>query len=136
MLDNQWKGFGIRLVFALILVYTTYNPSGYSFTHWVLNTFPKVNPWICLAAVALTIGWAIYIRATIRSLGPIGFGLISALFGIVVWIIYDLGLLEPSNVSGLIWIIGFLLAMKLAIGMSWSFVRRKMSGQIDDTDAD
>ncbi len=135
MLENQWKGFGLRLLFALILVYATYNPSGYSFTHWVINTFPhNINPWIALAAVALTIGWAIYVRATLRSLGLIGFSLASALFGIFVWILYDLKLLAPTNVSGLLWILGFFLAAKLAVGMSWSFIRRKMSGQVDTTE--
>ena len=32
--DLSWLGFFIRLLFALVLVYTTYNPSGYSFYHW------------------------------------------------------------------------------------------------------
>jgi len=31
--DFSWLNFFIRLLFALVLVYASYNPSGYSFYH-------------------------------------------------------------------------------------------------------
>ena len=30
----SWAGVGLRFVFALILVFATYNPEGYSYFHW------------------------------------------------------------------------------------------------------
>ena len=36
--DFSWSGIFIRLFFALLLVFASYNPEGYSFYHWgVLN---------------------------------------------------------------------------------------------------
>ena len=31
----NWVGFLLRLLFALVLVYATYNPEGYSYFHWI-----------------------------------------------------------------------------------------------------
>ncbi|WNO09152.1 DUF6524 family protein [Teredinibacter sp. KSP-S5-2] len=136
MKQFDWQRFGIRFLFALVLVMATFNPSGYSYFHWLTQSLPKLTPWLALAAITLTIGWAIYIRATFRSLGMIGLGLIGALFATIIWIFYDLGLLKPQNVSALVWIMEVLLALKLAIGMSWSHIRRRLSGQIDVDDVD
>ena len=136
MNNLDWQGFAVRFGAALALVFLTFNPSGYSYYHWVINTLPKLTPWLALAAIVLIMGWAIYLRATFRSLGHIGFGLIGALFATIIWIFYDLGLLAPDNISALVWIMEVFLALKLAVGMSWSHIRRAISGQVDTGNVD
>jgi hypothetical protein len=32
----SWSGFFVRFVAAIIIVFSTYNPEGYSFYHWAL----------------------------------------------------------------------------------------------------
>ncbi len=129
-------GFLIRLLFALILVLLTYNPSGYSYYHWVLQSFEVFNVIVVPAGVALLIGWSIYIRATLRSLGPWGLMLSTALFASLLWVVIDYGIVDVNNVSALSWIVEIILALVLGVGMSWSYIRRKMSGQLDVEDGD
>jgi len=130
-----WASFFIRFGFALVLVYATYNPSGYSFYHWakeaVFGEALALTPPFAMSAVVLLIGWTVYIRATLRSLGGFGLSLAVAFFAIIVWWLVDIGLLGIDSVSIFTYIILFLLAAILATGMSWSHIRRKMSGQVD-----
>ncbi|WP_045856432.1 DUF6524 family protein [Teredinibacter purpureus] len=128
--------FGYRFLFALVLVFFSYNPSGYSFAHWVADIFPSVTPLLAVVGSALLIGWAIYLRASIRSLGFIGLILASVFFGCLVWLFVDLGWLSLENVSVFSWVVLLLLALVLAFGISWSHIRRKITGQIDTDDID
>lgn len=126
------ESFLVRLFFALILVFSTFNPSGYSFYHWVLKTMEVgFEPLMAFAGIVLVIGWVVYIRATITSLGLIGLILAFAFFGTLLWMVIDWGLIPADSVQVITYIILTLLSMVLAIGMSWSHIRRRMSGQVD-----
>jgi uncharacterized protein DUF6524 len=135
-----WASFFIRFGFALVLVYASYNPSGYSFYHWAIDAIfgdaLALTPSFAMSAVVLMIGWTVYIRATLRSLGGFGLSLAVAFFAIIVWWLVDIGLLGLETVSIFTYIILFLLAAILATGMSWSHIRRRMSGQVDTDDID
>jgi Family of unknown function (DUF6524) len=135
-----FQSFLIRLVFALVLVYASYNPSGYSWFHWAKETLfadsLTITPGFAMATVVLLIGWVVYIRATLRSLGPIGLGLAFAFFGIIVWWLVDIGLIGVDSVSVMTYIVLFLFGAILSTGMSWSHIRRRMSGQLDVDEVD
>ncbi len=135
--DSQ--GFMWRFIFALALVFITYNPSGLSYYHWLksgLGEGELLTPPFAMVSVVLLIGWTIYLRATLRSLGGFGLLLAIAFFSIVIWWLVDLGLLGINNVSVFSYIVLFLLAAVLAVGMSWSHIRRRLSGQADMDDVD
>ncbi|MED5511072.1 MAG: DUF6524 family protein [Pseudomonadota bacterium] len=135
--DSQ--GFMWRFIFALALVFITYNPSGLSYYHWLksgLGEGELLTPPFAMVSVVLLIGWTIYLRATFRSLGGFGLLLAIAFFAIVIWWLVDLGLLGINNVSVFSYIVLLLLAAVLAVGMSWSHIRRRLSGQADMDDVD
>jgi len=129
-------GFALRLLFALALVLGTYNPSGVSFYHWAASVFdnPDSVPLVGISGILLAIGWVIYLRATIRSLGVIGVSLLVALFAFIVWAALDRGMLNLDDSSALAGVILVILAFILAVGMSWSHIRRRISGQADMDD--
>ncbi len=136
----SWNSFFIRLGFALILVYATYNPSTYSFYHWLkaalFGSTLAITPTLAMFAVLLLIGWTIYIRATLRSLGFLGLTLAFAFFATIVWWLISIGLLGIDSIAIFSYIILFILALILATGMSWSHIRRRMSGQSDVDEVD
>ena len=133
----SWPNFFIRFLFAGLLVGGTYNHSSYSYTHWVLTGFPdSVNAINAFVGIVLIIGWVIYLRATWNSLGPIGLLLALAFFGVFVWVMIDIGLLSTDNTGIISWIILFITSAILAVGMSWSHIRRRMTGQIDMDEVD
>jgi hypothetical protein len=124
-------GFLLRFIVAIVLVFCTYNPEGYSYYDWVLTDLKNITPLKVLAGMVLLIGWIIYIRATIRSLGAIGLILAFAFFGTLLWLVVDWGLIPTDSVRAVSYIILFLICAVLAIGISWSHIRRRITGQLD-----
>ena len=130
------KGFGftnflIRLVMAMILVFVTYNPSGYSWYHWLILAEDKLDPLIILSGLVLLIGWVIAIRATMRSLGLIGGLLAAAFFAALIWVLVDYQWLSLENPTVFQYVILLMLAAVMAMGVSWSHIRRRITGQLD-----
>ena len=132
----SWQGFFLRLAAALALVFSTFNPEGFSYYHWSIAQLPDITPIKVFAGLLLIIGWVIFIRATLRSLGPVGIALVAALFGTVFWMILDWGIISPDNVKAITYLVQLILCLILAIGISWSHVRRRISGQVDADDVD
>ncbi len=131
-----WGNFAWRYLFAALLVGATYNPEGWSYAHWALREIGSFNALKALAGLALLVGWTIYIRATLRSLGPIGLLLAAALFGSLVWVLIDLDWVDPQSTRAVTYLVLFVLATVMAVGVSWSHVRRRISGQVDADDVD
>lgn len=128
--------FLLRFVFALILVLCSYNPTGYSFSHWLVTSFPSITPVLAVSGSALIIGWAIYIRATLRSLGTVGMLLAGVFLACVIWLLVDWGLLNFTNVPVFSWVALLFVAILMGLGISWSHIRRRMTGQVDTDDID
>lgn len=126
-------GFLLRLAAALVLVFATYNPTGYSFYDWARTAFADggLGPEHVLAGVLIVIGWTIFIVASIRSLGALGLTLATAFFAALVWLLIDFGLLRADSATAITWIILICMAGLLAIGVSWSLVWRRLTGQYE-----
>lgn len=121
--------FLLRFLFSLVLVLLTYNPSGLSWVGWLFGDVAMVYK--AASGVVLLIGWVMFLRATWRSLGAIGTFLTLAFFGIMIWLFHQWGFFELDNIAVIEWIVLFVVAAVLAVGMSWSHVRRRLSGQYD-----
>ena len=125
-----------RWVFAIILVFGTYNPSGYSYISWLLDEGTEFGPVLAIVGLVLLIGWVIYVRTTFLSMGWLGIILGSALFASVIWLLVNLGWLSLDSTSVITYLVLLLLSLILATGMSWSHIRRRMTGQFDVDDMD
>lgn len=153
--------FLIRWLVALVLVMGAFNPLGYSYVAWVFGevdvaaAMPAVTPAVPAApdatappagsnggslplkivvGLVLAIGFVIYLRATWRSIGPFGVALVVALLAGLVWLVIDLGVLDPANTDAMTWVVLFGAATVMAIGVSWSHIRRRITGQVDSAD--
>ena len=131
-----WDSFLVRFIFAIIVVFATYNPEGHSYYHWVSEELPEFSVIKAFLGVVLLIGWAMLIRATLGSLGAIGIILAAAFFGLAIWLIIDVLGMSTDNFRVISYIIEIMLASVLSIGVSWSHVRRRVSGQIDTDEVD
>jgi hypothetical protein len=131
-------GFLWRFGTALVLVFLTYNPSGHSTFHWVTSAIgaSEFGPEYLLLIGVLLAGWAVFWVATWRALGTLGVTLSIIVLGAIIWLFFDIGLLESKSVSAITWISLFCLAAVLAIGVSWSHVWRRITGQINVEDVD
>ena len=133
--------FLLRIVAAAALVVATYNPlAPNSFYHWAvapaLQDYTQLTVLHGFVAVVLLIGWVIFLRATISSLGVLGMLLAIAFFGMLIWLIVDQGWINMDNPDVLTWLIIAGISGVLGTGMSWSLVRRRISGQLDVDETD
>lgn len=126
--------FMVRWVFALLLVLGTYNPSPVSYLGWLLSENFSFGPLPALLGVLILIAWIIFLRATFLSMGWLGVTLGVALFGCLVWLLVDVGLLSLEASGALTWLSLVVLSLLLATGISWSHIRRRLTGQIDVDD--
>jgi hypothetical protein len=132
----MFESFGIqrfvtRWLAAMFLVLATYNPSGYSYYHWVSAL--DIGNWMLklLVAVVLAILYATFGLATRRSLGRLGIAAWLVFFAVVTWMMIDFGLIRIAGSGSVVTIALVDLANLLAIGLSWSYVRARLSGQAD-----
>ncbi|UCE76795.1 MAG: hypothetical protein JSU62_00775 [Gammaproteobacteria bacterium] len=131
-----WGGILLRFLTAVVLVFTTYNPDGYSYIHWVRDNLEEGLPLKVFAGVVLLIAWTVFIRATLRSLGAFGLLLAAAFFGALIWLIVYYGLVPADSMRALTYIGLVVLCGVLATGVSWSHIRRRITGQVDTDELD
>lgn len=129
-------GFLLRWLFAFGLLAATYNPTRWNYAVWLGAHYDTEVPLALLGGLLLLIGYIVYLRASIRSIGAFGMILVLAVLGTAVWVLYDQGLVSLSNPTANTWAALVALSLVLAIGLSWSIVRRRLSGQADVDEVD
>jgi hypothetical protein len=127
----SWAGILLRILGALILVVVTYNPTGTSYFHWALTDLGSFSALKALAGALLLGAWALYAHAAMASLGWFGLVLLLLVLGASVWLLMDQRILDPSRPTVLSWVGLVVLGLVLGIGLSWSIVRRRITGQVD-----
>lgn len=126
-----FTGVMLRFGFALALVLLTFNPTGFSYAHWFAKHFPQITPLIVLAGLVLLGGWIVFVRATMRSLGAGGVVLALLVAAALIWLFVSWGWIDLANAGALTWVTLVVTAIVLAVGLSWSHIRRRLSGQAD-----
>lgn len=130
-MDEQlnFRGVLLRAAFSLVLVFLTFNPSGYSYIHMVSHGFPHMTPLEVVCGIVLLIAWIVFLGATLKSIGFFGMLLAFALFAALIWLVVSWGWVTLSDTRAITWIGLVILALILAIGMSWSHLYRRWTGQ-------
>ena len=123
-------GAFIRGVMGLGLVLATYNPTGYSVAHWIVEPPLAVTPGKALAALAMLIAWLVCLRTTFVALGKLGLLLGVALLSALVWLLVDRHLVSLTG-TGVIWVGLVVVGVLLGIGLSWSLLRAEVTGQVE-----
>ena len=131
-------GLLLRVVGALVLVYATFNPTGRSYFHWALAPLIGVGApsggsvaLKFLVGIVLLIGWVVVLQATRRSIGVTGAVLALALCGGLIWLLVEQHVVSPTGSAAIAHIALIAIGLVLGVGMSWSLVSRRLTGQID-----
>lgn len=125
-----------RWAIAFVLVSLTYNPTQFNFIRWAVHSGTASLSLAVLFGLILLTVWIIFLRATLRSIGPFGMALTGAIFAALVWVLHDLGILALSNRAFTAWLGIAGLSLVLGVGLGWSHIRRRVSGQVDGDDID
>ena len=137
----SWSGFFARLAAALLLVYATYNPERFSFFHWIFRPNPGetglsgmlhgFTPIKAFAGLGLIAAWVVFLQATRRSLGAGGALLVVGLFACTIWAMIYYGVIAPTSSRAIAHLILIAVSLVLALGLSWSHITQRLSGQTD-----
>ena len=122
-------GLVARFAVSLLLVVATYNPTDYSFYGWLAGNFPHIQPLQAVVGILLLGLWLFFLHATWQSLGTVGIALGLAFFAAVLWLLASWGWLNLSGQRAITWAAVAIVGCLLAIGLSWSFIRVRVSGQ-------
>ena len=123
-------GMLVRILFAVILVVATWNPAGVSYVQWSLIDTSTFDATKALVGVLLLAGWIMAVRATWVSLGLMGVVLAAVVIGVFVWWLISIGIVATDG-RGFLWIVLIAIGVVLGIGMGWSLVRAKATGQVE-----
>lgn len=136
MVQFGFGGLISRFAASLLLVLATYNPTGYSYVHWLATVFPHVQPLQAVVGLALLGAWLFFVHSTWRSLGTLGLALGFAFFAALIWLLVSWGWLSLNNRGAMTWVVLFIIACLLTVGLSWALVQAKVSGQavVDEVD--
>ena len=103
---------------------------------WAQANWEGNLPVIVLLGLVLALGYIIYFRATFRSIGAVGIGLVVALIAAILWVFWSWGWISLENPTALSWIGLLALSLIMGVGLSWSIIRRRLSGQLDVDDVE
>ena len=125
----------VRLLFSLVLVFATYNPTGYSFYHWLIDAGAGPLSLKLLATLSLAMVYYAAFRivlAAFRGSGVIVAGLV------VLLCVIELALLirGPKARSWQVYVeagqyvVLLALAIIVSFGISWSSLIERLTGQL------
>jgi hypothetical protein len=122
-------GILLRSLGAFILIAAIFNPTKWNYVTWVRENWDDQMPLAVFFGLILAVAAMVYVVATLRSIGATGVILIAAIFGAGLWVLTDWGILAFGNSSLNVWLGIFALSLILGIGLSWSILRQRLSGQ-------
>ena len=126
----SFSGVLIRITLSVLLVLVTFNPSGTSLAHWLATPPVAVTPGKAVAALLLAIGWILCLRTAFIALGRWGLLLGLGFFATLVWMLVDRDWLSIDG-SAIVWVAELVVGLLLGVGLSWSLLRAKATGQIE-----
>jgi len=114
----------------------TFNPTNWNYIRWAGVNWDSQMPLTVLLGLLLAAAYIIYVGATLRSLGPFGMAMIVSIFAALIWVLSDWGLLSMANTSENVWLGILAMSLVLGIGLSWSIIWQRLSGQatVDDVE--
>ncbi len=122
-------GILVRALICFFLVFATWNPTGYNFIAWARYSPWATAPEIAAAGSLLLALHILFVRIAWLSLGADGISAALAIMLAGMLTLYEFDLIDPSR--GIVWTYMSLSAfsLMLAIGMSWSHLKRRIVGQ-------
>ncbi len=122
-------GILLRFLGAFGLLAATYNPTQWNYIRWVDANWPAQMPLAIFLGLLLAVGFLIYVMSTMRAIGTLGVLLIAAILGAGLWVLTDWGVLSLENRNLNTWLGLIGLAVIMGLGLSWSIIRQRLSGQ-------
>lgn len=125
------KSFGylIRTLGCFLLLFATWNPTGYSYAAWIGgDDGTRLSVRVAVSVILLAI-YAAYLRIAWVALGAAGTAAALAILVTGYVSLRHVGLLAPDAPFWSGYLVLILASLVLSVGVSWSHFKRRISGQ-------
>lgn len=112
--------FATRWLMSYFLLMSTYNPSGYSFFHWITSSNRDFLSFKILSGMLLLTVYMALWPILYTTLGPLGFLILAAIVGAGWLVAWDFGLLENARASFIPYAFAGSVALVITCGLVWS----------------
>jgi hypothetical protein len=120
----------LRSLLCALLVFGTYNPSGTSYYHWISEAPLLSSVHFAVSILVFSAAVAV-LRMAFLSMGYLGTTTVTLLLLLGIVFCIGLDLFAFEDVSFTTYTVEGLLSLVLAIGLSWGFIQRRLSGERD-----
>lgn len=127
--------YSITLRWFLIagIILATYNPSGRSYYHWVTTADVEISLKISLGLFLFALN-LIFIRLTFRAMGYYGVLLLTTVITSIAITLPRMGWVSLDTWPLYQFYILIFFSIAVTLGVSWSALRTRLSGQVDSDD--
>jgi len=125
-----------RMIIAAIVVFATYNPTGSSVFHWVVNNDNPTDAWVILGAIVAILANIALLIAAWKALGKLGTIIVIIFFAALIYLSLQEGWVSADNRVSLEWLALILYSVFLGIGLSGAIIWRRATGQVVTDEAD
>lgn len=125
-----------RMIIAAIVVFATYNPTGKSVFHWVVNNDNPTDAWVILGAIVAILANIALLIAAWKALGKLGTIIVIIFFAALIYLSLQEGWVSADNRVSLEWLALILYSVFLGIGLSGAIIWRRATGQVVTDEAD
>jgi len=117
-----------RTLLSAFVVFGAYNPSGYSYFHWVTAS-PRLTTVQLFVGIGLLIAAVALMRMAYATVGYLGGWTIVAMIGMGIVFLVGLDITTFDDVDIGTYAIEAWISLTLAIAMGWAFVQKRLSGE-------
>ena len=122
-------GILVRVLTCFLLVFATWNPTGYSFVAWVRTSATATAPEIAAAGTLLLALHIMFARIAWVALGFDGTWAALAIMFAGTLTLHELDVIDLWQGAAWQYVLLSMFAMLLAIGLCWSLLKRRIVGQ-------
>lgn len=126
----------IRVLLAGAVVFATYNPTGTSIVHWIMEQPSKTDAWVVLVAIVTILVHIGLLIAAWKALDMIGTVIAVIFFGAIIYLSLQEGWVSAAKGDSLRWMALSLYSVFLGIGLSGAILWRRATGQVVTDEAD
>ncbi|NND92314.1 MAG: hypothetical protein HKN42_15755 [Granulosicoccus sp.] len=125
-----------RMLIAAVVVFATYNPTGTSIYHWVMNNENPADAWVILGAIVAILANVALLIAAWKALGKLGTFIVFIFFAALIYLSLQEGWVSSGSIESLEWLALILYSVFLGIGLSGAIIWRRATGQVVTDEAD
>jgi len=118
----------VTLLISLALALGTWNPWGYHFIHYIIESENILSGFTPFAIILMIAMWVLAIKSVFQSLGMMGTAFTTIIIAAFLWGLHEYGLLDFSNFSQM-GIAGTLsMATLIWVGLNASIIWKTLTG--------